>query len=92
MSGDDPVMLDLSVLLEVEERFMIMGAQVEVAPGCDELILFRRRDGDDLARGSDDGAAANELTSLFSARLGNTHDPRVVLIGSSLHDEVVVKI
>src|SRR5215470_15515409 len=52
--GDQPVMLDAAVLLEVEDRAFDVLAELEVECRGDHLVVFAKRAGGDLAGRRDD--------------------------------------
>ena len=77
--------------IEVEGRFLVGQAQIQVATRDRQLIALGRAGGHDLARRRDDAAAADHFAALFLAGLGHAHNPGAVLIGARLHDQVVVE-
>ncbi len=68
-----------------------MGAPVEVGPGRDEFVTAGDRLGHDLPGGCDDRRLGERLDAFLDAALGHADHPRAVLVGTGLHDEVVVE-
>ena len=84
-------MLDAPVLGEIEQGLLVVGAFVQVADRGDQLVAFGLRQRDDLARGRDHGAAADQVAAFLEARLGDADHPDRILVGAGLHREVVVE-
>src|SRR5260221_1105655 len=89
--GDQPVMLDAAMRREIEDRRLVEARIVEIDGGGDQLVADRLGEGDDLARGRDDAAAALHVDALLAPRLRRADDESAVLVGAGLHGEVVVE-
>src|SRR5690348_16268573 len=77
---DQPVMLYAAVLGEVEHRFFVEAADLEIAFGDEDLIALAGRLRDDFTGRRDDAAAGEQLAALLVAGLGDADDPCAVLI------------
>src|SRR5215472_16130263 len=89
--GDQPVMLDAAVLLEVEDRAFDVLAELEVECRGDHLVVFAKRAGGDLAGRRDHRRAANEAEPVLLASLCGGEHPGPVLVGVGLHRDEMMK-
>src|SRR3954451_6744952 len=87
---DARVHLRTPVAVEVEQRPLVVGAEVEVAHRDRDLVAVRHALGDDLAGRGDDLTLGERVDALLDAALRDTHHPRAVLVRAGRHDEVVV--
>src|SRR5215472_15369096 len=89
--GDQPIVAWLAMTGEVEHGLLVGAAEVEVAAGHRQLVVEGGAHGDGLSRGRDDRALPDHVAALLAAALGHSHHPRGVLVGASLHHELVVE-
>src|SRR5258708_4624694 len=89
--GDDAVHLGAAVAREVEQRVLVVGAEVEIARGEQHLVAVRRGAGNDLSGGGDDLALGQGRDTFFEATLRHADDPRAVLVRAGGHHQIVVE-
>src|SRR4051794_14602252 len=76
--GDESVELRAAVALEVEQRVLVVRAEVEIARGDDDLVAFGRCPRHHLAGRSDDLTLGQGRDALLDASLRHADDPRSV--------------
>jgi hypothetical protein len=79
-----PVVLGPAVLGEVEDVLAEVLAQRHVGLHADHLVFLGERARHDLARGRDDGGAADHVVAVLRAALGGRGHPDAVLVGIGL--------
>ena len=89
--GDDAVVLDAAVLLEVEDGAPDVLAEREVDLTGHQIVVLGHRHRRDLAGRGDDARAPDEPEPVLVAGLGGGDHPAAVLVRVRLHGDVDVE-
>ncbi len=79
------------MLSEIEDIIPNLAGTIEIAGKGGEFVTQRAAHCNDFAGRRDNAALADQIAPFFAPRLGDADHPNPILIGSRLHDEVVVE-